>query len=88
MAERRGLGRAPGLGRPFDSVNKVAHITAPTLFIHGAEAAIVPYEQGYALYRAFPGNKTFKKAESAGHTGLIRQVGDEYWRRMREFVAQ
>ncbi len=87
MAEKRGLGWVPGLGRPFDSVNKVADITAPTLFIHGTEDAIVPYAQGYALYQAFPGRKTFKTVEGAGHTGLIRHVGDEYWRWLREFVA-
>lgn len=87
MAEESGLEWVPGLGRPFDSVNKLPNITAPTLFIHGTEDAVVPYEQGYKLYQAFAGSKIFKSVEGAGHTGLSRHVGDEYWEWLRDFVV-
>ena len=88
MAEKAGLGWYPRLGKPFHSVGKVRNITSPALFMHGTADAIVPFEQGVALYEAYSSpDKTFKTMEGAGHSWFWRSTGDEYWGWVREFVV-
>ena len=87
MAEARGLDWVPGLNNPFDSASKIANLKVPALFIHGSEDGITPFEQGYDLYQHYPvENKVFKAIEGAGHYGLSRRVGDDYWQWIADLV--
>ncbi len=89
MAQKRWLGWFPGLGQPFHSVGKVRNINSPALFIHGTHDRLVPFEQGRALYEAYPSqNKTFKTIEGGGHHWVWRSAEDEYWGWIKEFVAR
>lgn len=87
MARERNLGWVPGLGRPFDSVNKLANIASPALFIHGTEDEIVPFEQGLALYERYPGDKTFHRVEGGRHNNLAKLKGEVYWQWLRDFIT-
>ena len=86
MAALRGLEWVPGLGHPFDSVNKLAQITAPALFIHGTHDRVVPFEQGRELYRHFPGNKAWRQVDGAGHNDLVDKTGGAFWQWLEEFI--
>ena len=88
MAESRGLGWVPGLNNPFDSGSKIANLKVPALFIHGSKDGITPFQQGYDLYQAYPiENKIFKAVEGAGHYGLSRVAGDDYWQWIGNFIG-
>ena len=87
MAEEKGLGWVPGLNNPFDSASKILNLKVPVLFIHGTEDRIVSFEQGYDLYRHYPqDDKVFKAIEGAGHYGLSRRVGDDYWQWIGDLI--
>lgn len=89
MAEDKGLGWVPGLNNPFNSASKLLNLKVPVLFIHGTEDGVVPFEQGYDLYQSYPiDDKSFKAIEGAGHYGLSRRIGDDYWQWIAEFVLR
>lgn len=79
MADHRGLGWVPGLGRPFDSAGKLDALALPVLIVHGTHDWIVPFEQGRALYDLYSGRKDFKAVAGAGHNDLAAVAGDAYW---------
>ena len=88
IAKTHPLGWIPGLGPLFDSENKFEGVTFPALFIHGTNDALVPYEQGVALYERYPAAKQFKRIEGAVHNDIVDRAGDDYWRWLRDFVAR
>lgn len=89
MAEDKGLGWVPGLNNPFNSASKILNLKMPVLFIHGTEDRIIPFEQGYDLYRHYPiKDKVFRAVEGAGHHGISRIAGDDYWQWIGDLVAR
>lgn len=87
MAQLRKLGWLLGTSRPFDSVSKASKIKdTPALFIHGDADAIVPFDQGYALYKRYAGQKEFKRIRGMGHMMIERRIGDIFWKWIHEFV--
>ena len=88
MVEDKGLGWVPGLNNPFDSASKISNLKVPALFIHGTEDNVIPFEQGYDLYQHYPvENKIFKAVEGAGHHGLSRRAGADYWLWIAELIG-
>ena len=89
MAEDKGLGWVPGLNNPFDSASKIRNLKMPMLVIHGTEDRIIPFDHGYDIYRHYPiDDKVFRAVEGAGHHGISRIAGDEYWQWVGDLVVR
>ena len=78
-------GRVPGASllvtQPFDSVDKLAAMHTPMLFMHGTADRVVPHTMSDQLYEAAhnvtPGLKRLVKIEGASHSGAFRS-GAQY----------
>lgn len=78
-------GKLPGAGllitQPFDSIEKVALMRTPMLFMHGTADRVVPHTMSDQLYEAAhnvtPGLKRLVKIEGASHSGAFRS-GAQY----------
>jgi pimeloyl-ACP methyl ester carboxylesterase len=74
------------LKHPFDSLGRANAIDAPLLVIVGGRDSIIPPEHSRRLYDAWGGAKRWVEIASADHNDLGGQ--DEFWRPLREFLAQ
>ncbi|MEM7233110.1 MAG: alpha/beta hydrolase, partial [Planctomycetota bacterium] len=70
-------------GNPFPSLDRIETVKASTLFIHGTNDEVIPYEHGRELYGAHPGPKRFETVEGAGHNDLTQVGGQTYWEAIR-----
>lgn len=78
-------GKLPGasllITQPFDSIEKVALMRTPMLFMHGTADRVVPHTMSDQLYEAAhnvtPGLKRLVKIEGASHSGAFRS-GAQY----------
>lgn len=86
-------GWVPGLNflvtQPFDSLDKLATLTAPILFIHGTADRVVPHEMSDALYAAAtkvaPNLRRLVKIDGASHSSAVRS-GNTYWSAVASFT--
>lgn len=86
-------GKVPGAGllvtQPFDSVEKLARMHTPMLFMHGTADRVVPHTMSDELYaaarRVSPDLKRLVKIEGASHSGAFRS-GEPYESAVRAFV--
>ncbi len=72
----------------FRSIDKVAHLAMPKLFIHGTEDGTVPFEFGERLYAAACEPKQWYPVPSAGHNDVDRWGGRRYLRTLAEFFRR
>ena len=70
----------------FRSVDKVAGLELPKLFIHGTADHTVPFELGLRLYEAAAPPKELYTVQGAGHNDLHSHAGGEYVRRLARFA--
>jgi uncharacterized protein len=70
----------------FDSVAKIARVTAPILIIHGTGDAVVPFEMGRRLFEAAHEPKMFMPVEGAEHDDPYVVGGESYFNRLQAFV--
>jgi hypothetical protein len=59
------------VGDQFNSLERIAHVRAPLLILHGDRDEVVPFAQGQDLYRAANQPKTFLRIPGAGHNDLM-----------------
>jgi len=86
-------GRVPGASllvtQPFDSVDKVAAMHTPMLFMHGTADRVVPHTMSDELYAAArsvaPDLKRLVKIEGATHSGAFRS-GEQYDAAVKAFI--
>jgi len=71
----------------FDSLQKIRHVHAPILIVHGTRDEVVPFEMGQQLFRVAPEPKRFYPVEGAGHNNLLEAGGESYLACLRRFVA-
>ena len=74
------------LNQRFDSLTKVSHLKVPTLYLHGLADASVPAVMSESLYRASRGPKALWLVPNADHNDLPNWAGDEFERRLRQFL--
>jgi uncharacterized protein len=55
------------LNQRFDSIDKVAALKLPVLYIHGTADQVVPYEMGVALFERSGGHKRFVAVHGGSH---------------------
>ena len=70
----------------FDSLTKIARVTAPVLVIHGTRDAVVPFDMGRRLYDAAREPKTFLSIEGAEHDDPYLVGGEAYFKRISAFM--
>ena len=58
------------LTQRFDSLEKIAEVRAPTLFVHGKEDRLVPPEMAEQLYAASKAPKRLVIVDGAGHSNI------------------
>lgn len=79
----------PGLGslkNKFDSIGRIASVSAPILFTHGDADEIVPYEFGRRLFEATKAEKEFYTIHGAHHNDTYLVGGKEYFDAFEKFV--
>lgn len=69
----------------FRSIEKVAELTLPKLFVHGTEDGTVPFAVGRRLFEAAAEPKELYLVERAGHNDVHLQGGAAYIRRLARF---
>lgn len=69
----------------FDSINKIAKVNAPVLFIHGGKDAIVPAEESMKLYQAAREPKHIITIPEAGHMDVPDTI---IIQSMRDFIGK
>lgn len=74
------------LHQKFDSINKIAKLTMPILFIHGTEDEVIPLTVGQKLFAAKQGPKQLYLVPGAGHNNLATIAGAEYLEKVASFV--
>ena len=58
----------------FDTQDKITHINSPLLILHGEQDAVVPFEQGLALFESASNLKTMRSFPNAGHNDVTQQL--------------
>ncbi len=71
----------------YDSMAKVGRLAAPLLVLHGDRDDVVPLEAGRKLFDGAKEPKVFYAIRGAGHNDTYVVGGREYFRVLREFVA-
>ena len=69
----------------FRSIEKVARLRMPKLFIHGTEDQTVPIDHGRRLFAAAAAPKEWYEVPRAGHSELHRHGGLRYYGRLQRF---
>jgi pimeloyl-ACP methyl ester carboxylesterase len=90
MAERDPLfGLVPVgliLRHHFDSINKIAHLKLPVLFIHGSRDALVPASMSQLLYEAAPHPKRIVLLPGGGHDNSAFIAPRRFMQAVRRFA--
>lgn len=77
------------LTQRFNSIEKVASLPMPILFIHGTEDSIVPAFMSEKLYEVTTAFKQLTLVPQAGHNDVATVAGEEeYLETVRQFVQQ
>jgi len=74
------------LNQKMESLDKIKSIRMPTFIIHGTADEVVPSSMGEQLYAASAGAKEIYLVGGAGHENCAAMAGQEYQRRVREFL--
>jgi fermentation-respiration switch protein FrsA (DUF1100 family) len=69
----------------FRSIDKVARLPMPKLFVHGTQDATVPIELGRRLFDAAASPKEWYEVARAGHSELHRHGGLRYYGCLQKF---
>ena len=78
----------PWLRGRFDNISKVSRLGVPTLFIHGDDDEVVPFEHSLKLYRAAARGKEFYGVRGAAHTQSMFVGEERYLERLRNFMER
>ncbi len=76
------------LTQKFDSIEKVAGLNMPLLYIHGLEDQRVPAAMSQALYEASPDPKQLYLVPEASHNNVAQVAGLKYLKIIQQFVQQ
>ncbi|HBY92913.1 MAG TPA: hypothetical protein DEP84_02950 [Chloroflexi bacterium] len=81
----------PGLARLlpnlYPSLERLGHLRAPLLVIHGTEDEVVPFADGERLFAAAPQPKTFLRIPGGHHNDIALVGGRSYVETLATFVA-
>jgi hypothetical protein len=90
MAQRSSYAALFPVGRllteRFDSLDKIATVDMPVMYIHGQADASVPATMSRQLYEATLAPKELWLVPDADHNDVIEQAGDDFQRRIGQFL--
>jgi len=72
----------------FDNLEKISHLKAPLMIIHGASDEICPVEMGKQLFDAAPQPKEFFEIKNGTHNELPFQAGEDFYNRPVQFLLK
>lgn len=72
----------------LNSIEKIKTLRLPVLIIHGSDDTIIPRSFGYRLFEAANEPKEFYEIPGADHNDTFFVGGNEYLRRIDEFVVK
>ncbi|GKS60022.1 alpha/beta hydrolase [Nitrospira sp.] len=75
------------LGARFRLVDRLPHLSLPTLVIHGDQDDIIPLSLGRAVFEGIKGRREWYVVHGAGHNDLPWVGGRTYYARLNEFVG-
>jgi fermentation-respiration switch protein FrsA (DUF1100 family) len=70
----------------MDSINKIANVACPKLFVHSPVDEVVPYKLGRRLFDAAPEPKQFYEVARAPHNETYIVGGKAYYQTLRAFI--
>lgn len=70
----------------FSSIDKIAKLTVPKLFLHAADDEVIPLAHGRRLYEAAPPPKTFVQLQG-GHGDAFDVDSANYFGSIAQFLA-
>lgn len=70
----------------FDNADKIQHVLAPKLIVHGDRDEVVPLAHGQRLFALAPVPKRFVLIAGAGHNDLAVIGGERYLQAWQEFL--
>jgi fermentation-respiration switch protein FrsA (DUF1100 family) len=73
-------------GSRFDSIDKIAKVLVPKLFLHATQDEVIPLAHGRRLYQAAPPPKTFVELRG-GHGDAFDVDSATYFGSIRRFLA-
>jgi fermentation-respiration switch protein FrsA (DUF1100 family) len=73
-------------GSRFDSIDKIARVLVPKLFLHATQDEVIPLAHGGRLYQAAPPPKTFVELRG-GHGDAFDVDSATYFGSIRRFLA-
>ncbi len=76
------------LTQRYASLEKIAAVKLPVLFMHGKADSVVPYTMSEQLHAAATSPKRLLLVPEAGHSNLSWRFSDQYIRTLRAFVAE
>lgn len=87
MAKAMGMGAVKFIaGSSFNSIDKINHINANILIIHGDKDELIPYAMGKKLLDAFDGSKQMITIKNGGHNDLQEVDANLFWGSIEEFI--
>jgi hypothetical protein len=75
------------LREPMLNTQRIATVKSAVLVIHGGDDALIPTEQGVALYNAANDPKQLRLVAGATHTDIPKVMGAGYGTLLRTFIA-
>jgi hypothetical protein len=70
----------------LNAVGEIKQVRAPILFFHGDKDRIVPIRLGRGLFEAAPNPKEFVVIPGAGHNDTYFVGGQDYFKKIENFV--
>ncbi len=74
---------------PFDrfpNIDRIAGAGMPVLIIHGDRDRVIPQSHGKALFEKAAEPKEFYDVPGAGHNDILYVAGENYWKRLEDFL--
>jgi fermentation-respiration switch protein FrsA (DUF1100 family) len=69
----------------FENERKLAHVSCPSLIMHGRRDEVIPYSHGEALFAAAREPKRSLWVPGAAHNDFLNVAGRSFWEALREF---
>ncbi|MBI4666380.1 MAG: alpha/beta fold hydrolase [Nitrospinae bacterium] len=70
----------------FDNGQAVSTLSAPKLFIHGAQDRVIPFSHSRQLFEMALEPKAFIAAQGAGHANVYQAGGQDYFKAVEAWV--
>ena len=77
---------SPVLPANYNNLEKIGHVSAPKLIVHGDRDEIVPFPMGQELFEAAKEPKFFYPVKDAGHNDVFMVGGEKFLEVFAEFA--